>query len=357
MLKTVTICCSEQPKLQDLCFKKVAGMPLLLRNILTLRQLGMAKIRVAIPEKEKHRFYKKLPGYLRKWGAEVEWIPYSEGNSPTEAIWGHALILEESGTAKTAMILTEKKDLKKATRLITEMIRKAALGPIARTLNKRISLPISLWLMRFKLHANWITLFNMGLGLLAGITVSGGTYRDYLLGGILFQIVSIVDGCDGEVARLSFKSSKFGELIDSVSDSGSLICFVVGLLVANFRLHGTDHTVLLSSLLALGLGGIFWQVISYLRKNTGSASLATFDKEYLQKLPFPKDSFLLRWINFWKIVVRKDGFSFAFFLLAICGLLPFLIHICIVVTFGTNITLLYVKQKLALLAEDEKTSG
>lgn len=353
----VTLFCSPKPELQKLLFKRVAGLPLLLRNILTLHRSGIQKIRVGIPKNAKHRFYKKLPLQLRRWKVEVEWVPFAENETPTADFNAHDLIVEGKNGAECVMTLTGKKEIRKATRWITESIRKAAIGPVARTLNKRISLPISLWLMRFKLHPNWITLFNMGLGLLAGITVAGGTYRDYLLGGILFQLVSIIDGCDGEVAKLAFKSSKFGQWIDSISDNGSLLCFFVGLLFAHFRVNGPEHTALLSSLLAVGVGGIFWQVIAFLKKHTDSASLATFDREYLQKLPFPKESFLLRWINFWKIVVRKDGFSFAFFLLAVCGFLPYLIHLCIVVTLGANVTLWVVKQQLAATAPDEKTSA
>lgn len=357
MSKRVTLFCSTHPELQEILFKRVAGLPLLLRNILTLHRSGIQKIRVGIPKKDKQRFYKKLPRQLRRWKVEVEWVPFAEEEAPAADFNAHDLIVGEENGAKRVMTLTRKSDLGKATRWVTESIRKAAIGPVARTLNKRISIPISLWLMRFKLHPNWITLWNIGLGILAGITVSGGTYRDYLLGGVLFQIVSIIDGCDGEVAKLAFKSSRFGQWIDSISDNGSLLCFFVGLLFAHFRLHGPEHTAILSSLLAVGVGGVFWQVIAFLKKNTDSASLATFDREYLQKLPFPKESLLLRWINFWKIVVRKDGFSFAFFLLAVCGLLPYLIHLCIVITLGANVTLLLVKQQLAATAQDEKTSA
>lgn len=330
-------------------------MPLLLRNILTLHKMGYREIRIALPEERKQRFYKKLPGQLKKWGIEVIWAPYTLMRPEHNGTWAHALIDETFPSPHVAMEITNKTDLQKATRHVTESIRKAAIGPIARILNKRISLPISLWLMRFKLHPNWITLFNMGLGLSAGITVSGGTYLHYLFGGLLFQIVSIVDGCDGEVAKLSFKSSKFGQWIDSISDNGSLLCFFVGLLAAHYKTAGLEQTVLLSALLALGLGGIFWQVIAYLKKNTNSASLATFDKEYLQKLPLPKEAFILHWVNFWKVIIRKDGFSFVFFLLAILGLLPYLVPICIIVTLGTNITLICVKQQLTS-AQNEKTS-
>ncbi|MBA7554908.1 Bifunctional IPC transferase and DIPP synthase [subsurface metagenome] len=39
-----------------------------------------------------------------------------------------------------------------------------------------------------------------------------------LIGGVLAQVSSIVDGCDGEVARLKFQTSEFGGWYDAVLD-------------------------------------------------------------------------------------------------------------------------------------------
>ena len=39
-----------------------------------------------------------------------------------------------------------------------------------------------------------------------------------LMGGIIAQIASIIDGCDGEVARLRFATSRYGAWLDAVLD-------------------------------------------------------------------------------------------------------------------------------------------
>jgi phosphatidylserine synthase len=39
------------------------------------------------------------------------------------------------------------------------------------------------------------------------------------LAGIIFQICSIVDGCDGEIARMTFKGSHFGAWYDTITDN------------------------------------------------------------------------------------------------------------------------------------------
>ena len=45
-----------------------------------------------------------------------------------------------------------------------------------------------------------------------------GGYTNLLIGGILAQISSIIDGCDGEIARLKFQTSEFGGWYDAVLD-------------------------------------------------------------------------------------------------------------------------------------------
>jgi CDP-L-myo-inositol myo-inositolphosphotransferase len=45
-----------------------------------------------------------------------------------------------------------------------------------------------------------------------------GGYTNLVMGGILAQISSIIDGCDGEIARLKFQTSDFGRWYDAVLD-------------------------------------------------------------------------------------------------------------------------------------------
>lgn len=205
-----------------------------------------------------------------------------------------------------------------------EAIRLGALGPVARQLNKRISLPISFVLAKWRIHPHFITVFNMGVGFSSGFFVAQGDYFNSLIGGALFQAASILDGCDGEVAKLNQQTSKTGELLDTIGDNGSLLSFFLGLLVAFSKNHSTSLTMLVTFLLLGGLGLLLGQIISFLKKNTESASLATFDKVYLSKLDSPL-------IRYGRVFLRKDVFSLVFFLSAIVGLLPIWVYLA---TFG-----------------------
>lgn len=219
-----------------------------------------------------------------------------------------------------------------------EAIRLATPGPVARHLNKRISLPISAQLVQWKIHPNWVSFFNIALGWSTGFFVAQGTYPYYLLGGFLFQMASIFDGCDGEVAKLRGMTSKFGEYLDSISDNGALISFFAGLLIANFHWG-------LAIFLTAGLAVLFFQIILFLKRNTRSASLVTFDKEFLSKLSLNDGTFLMTFIRYGRVLMRKDVFSLLFFLFALAGWLPAWLYIAAGGTWIANGILLWLKTK------------
>lgn len=46
-----------------------------------------------------------------------------------------------------------------------------------------------------------------------------------ILGGILAQASSIIDGCDGEVARLKFLTTDYGAFVDILDKAGMYTSF------------------------------------------------------------------------------------------------------------------------------------
>ncbi len=89
-------------------------------------------------------------------------------------------------------------------------------GPVSRYINRRISLIITCFLINhgFKPSPNKITLFTAFTGLLSAIIV----YLNPLIGGLFVEFASIIDGVDGEIARLTGKTSKYGAFLDSMLD-------------------------------------------------------------------------------------------------------------------------------------------
>lgn len=251
--------------------------------------------------------------------------------------------LSQTGTQRTlqkpvatdTFLVRRYRDRLVAEKHLTESIRHATSGPIARYVNKRISLPISLVLSKLWISPNAITAVNIIIGVFSGVFAADGhRYGVILLGAALFQLASIVDGCDGEVAKLTFRCSKFGQYIDSLSDNLSLGSFMTGLIAGYWRHTHSPAAFIAGAVMICSTGITLSWMIRYLKRNTQSASLVTFDTNYLQKLS-GQPSWLIAFIRYGKYTLKKDMFSFLFLLFAIAGVLYWWLFIA---AFGTAVS-------------------
>ena len=71
-----------------------------------------------------------------------------------------------------------------------------------------------------------------------------------LLAGVVIQLASIIDGCDGEIARLKYRSSRFGAWFDTVLDRYADVAIAVGITYGYARTHASA-LVWLGGILAL----------------------------------------------------------------------------------------------------------
>ncbi len=103
-------------------------------------------------------------------------------------------------------------------RLLNAERGKAHDGPVSRWLNR----PVSRWLTRRIAHLpvtpNQITIFSFLLATLAALLMALPGWWTLALGGLLAQLSSIIDGVDGEIARLKRLHSNFGAWLDAVLD-------------------------------------------------------------------------------------------------------------------------------------------
>jgi len=105
-------------------------------------------------------------------------------------------------------------DIKKAKKfLIKNAVKGSGDGVISRYLNRRISTKISEVLVDY-VEPIHMTLFSFVVGIIAAVVA----FINPPIGGLLYQLNSILDGVDGEIARAAMKTSKFGGYFDSILD-------------------------------------------------------------------------------------------------------------------------------------------
>lgn len=124
--------------------------------------------------------------------------------------------------------IDDARSLNVAERFLAESIRSKAHTWVAREINKRISLRISRFLADAGVSPNAISFTGLLLAIGAAASAAMGTYLSFVIAGALFQLNSIMDGCDGEVARLTYRTSNYGRKLDIVIDYCSILIFTVG---------------------------------------------------------------------------------------------------------------------------------
>lgn len=120
-----------------------------------------------------------------------------------------------------------KKDFREGEKILCKNLIKPTDGPISRYLNRQISTRISKYLVNTKIKPNTISFLGLIICFVSTFLFTFGSYFYILIAGILVQFSSIIDGCDGEVARLRFQQSNSGAWFDASLDryADALIIF------------------------------------------------------------------------------------------------------------------------------------
>lgn len=157
---------------------------------------------------------------------------------------------------------SETSDILAAEKMLLGSLRRNTDGFFAYWLDRRISTAISRYLVRSRVTPNQISVFTLVPALVGAVLVAlPGTFLSGL-GTILYLISTILDGCDGEVARLKYLESARGARLDLLCDNLGLIALFLGIIV-----HASSEITGAQLLWAIGavIGGLVAaSVIEYL---------------------------------------------------------------------------------------------
>ncbi len=143
---------------------------------------------------------------------------WSPGDDP-EVFKGTQFVRGSSGLPCTLRGNGRDKDAEN--RLVDAIVdqTKGTDGFFSRHVSRHISLLMSTRLALTPIRPNHVTLFGAGTGLLGALFLAQGGYLNQLVGSLLFLLCIIVDGVDGELARLKLQESAFGHKLDIISDN------------------------------------------------------------------------------------------------------------------------------------------
>ena len=217
-------------------------------------------------------------------------------------------------------------------------------GIVSRYLNRPISRRVTRLFLRFPTTPNGWTWSIFTIPLLALLILFQGTYWSFVWGLVLYQLFSILDGCDGEIARAKYLESEAGRRFDAFCDVLSNILLVLGLgggLSRQAAFAGSSGWFyLLEGLAAAALIGLNESWLEM--KNSGSAPekpVSLDESLYPRHRELVKRSGLLAFgENFatWLIQLTKRDVAILLFLfLALIGLPALILHLLVIVTVVT----------------------
>jgi phosphatidylglycerophosphate synthase len=115
--------------------------------------------------------------------------------------------------------LKEESDREACEQWLLRSLIKDSEGFMSRHFDRKISLAISRRLAATSVTPDMMTLVSVAIGVFGALFFVAGTRLFDILGALCFLLHSIVDGCDGELARLKFQESRRGGMLDYWGDN------------------------------------------------------------------------------------------------------------------------------------------
>jgi len=220
----------------------VGGIPVIRRMVLEEARKGVERIAVLVRtiDEELNRALSGTP-------AEVVVLAASEGIDDAVRKWGGGA---GDVTIRDIPVHDEASRKQLENRLLAGLVKDTE-GIMSKLVNRRISLAVTRRLMNRNVTPNQMTWVSMIVGLLGALFFLFPGQIAQIAGALLFLLHSILDGCDGELARLKFQESHLGGIFDYWSDNivhvAVFACIGIG-----WAQHGGGSYALLFSLLAVG---------------------------------------------------------------------------------------------------------
>jgi phosphatidylglycerophosphate synthase len=237
----------------------VAGLSVCERS---LKQLSSRKLHVVLASDGSCPVPRTLPP-----GAEVRAVASPQDLDILRAELSHT---QEAGADEvrpvaldfgSAIRVTDEPSRKRAEDAVFAQLLRGDLGVVARYLNKPISFRITRHLLcRLPVTPNQVSVAAALVGLAGVALIATGRPSLLITGYLLVHVQSLLDGCDGELARVRFQQSKLGEWLDTFIDEGLNILLFAATGFGLWRASGSS-LALAAGLVAAGIH-LFYDVVA-----------------------------------------------------------------------------------------------
>jgi phosphatidylglycerophosphate synthase len=171
-----------------------------------------------------------------------------------------AAVRDTVGEQKTSLLpqghflrrLTTEQETVKLEHELLRSLENAKDGFVDTHLNRKLSRPLTRWLLRTPVTPNQVTVFACAASVLGALCFLPGGYWGPVIGALLLQCAGVLDCCDGEIARIKFMESPLGDTLDIVCDTIGAIAIFLGIGAAVWMNGASAHALTLGVVLAVG---------------------------------------------------------------------------------------------------------
>jgi phosphatidylglycerophosphate synthase len=197
------------------------GLPILRRTVLSARRAGFERVVVAGASPEG-------PAARALQGTAAELLPAGSAPGPDAVVLAWNIVLRtaelkrlHAGSASSGLGVPVESaaDLARAETWLLKGLIKDTEGFMSRHFERKISLAVSRYLAATRITPNAMTLVSVGVGLVGAVFFLSPEASGQTAGALLFLLHSILDGCDGELARLKLQESRRGGVLDFWGDN------------------------------------------------------------------------------------------------------------------------------------------
>lgn len=241
------------------------------------------------------------------------------------------------------------KSVKEAEKILFSNVGKTATGWISRNINSKFSLPTSSILVKTPLTPNMISVLINIIGMLSGPFLA---YGHPVLGALFMHLATILDRCDGEVARVKLMETKKGQWVDTISDQFTVLSFFIGLTIGYYRVSESIIPVVLGLFnLSVLIFFLIWSFY-YLANFTSSGSLVSYFT--VDKYESEKSSIIRRFILFLRPMSRRNFYSLGFLVVSILGGYPWMLGF---LSFAMLLFLIHLVEDIININKYKKTQS
>jgi len=394
-----TVALVSNEKAAELLLRPIAGVPLVIRTVLTAARAGANDILLICPAALSEQILQQLVGRTAQFGIHISvvqladfdpfassgwralkphfhqqflWVPWNWVT--TKQLLAHLPVAQFHSVnwaepacttfyevirdnASTALLhpegvaVTSPDSAASAERFLVAHSGKALDG-IHTSFNRRLCRPFVRMLSHSSVTPNSVTYCGVLVSTLSAIAFAHGTYCWSVLGALLFYIAGLFDEMDGMLARLKFAESSRGTYLEGFADGLSYLQLFTGITIGMYRHYGRIAIVMGIALL---VGAVLALITTTLQRKR--ATTPDRPNEYLGRFYelLEKDSgnWISRVVRQVQAFQRRGIMIHYIVLFTILGLLPLIFLLATVGAHLTWILTLYFNRRFFMRSQTD----